>query len=102
MLRIFARLRGLGEGKEAQKHLEQASEALLGLVESYKRSIANHDELQPAEKYDAFCAVLDRDIQFAGRHQPGACSAFDQLSVNRQPERFKSFSDSADRSISDR
>jgi len=51
---------GSAVGKEVRKHLEQASEALLGLVNSYKQSIANH-ELQPAEKYDAFCDVLDRD-----------------------------------------
>lgn len=53
---------GSAVGKEVRKYLEQVSEALLGLVESYKQSIANH-ELQPAEKYDAFCAVLDRDAR---------------------------------------
>jgi hypothetical protein len=51
---------GTSVGKEVRKHLEQASIALLGLAESYKQSIANH-ELQLAEKYDAFCAVLERD-----------------------------------------
>lgn len=53
---------GSSVGKEVRMHLERASEALFGLVESYKQSTANH-ELQPAEKYDAFCAVLDRDTQ---------------------------------------
>lgn len=53
---------GSSMGKEVRTQLEQASEALLGLVESYKQSIANY-ELGPAEKYDAFCALLDRDAQ---------------------------------------
>jgi hypothetical protein len=53
---------GSSVGKEVRKHLEQASEALLGLVECYKRSIVSH-ELQPAEKYAAFCTVLERDTQ---------------------------------------
>ena len=51
---------GSSVGKEVRKHLEQASEMLLGLVESYQRAIAKQ-ELQPAEKYDAFCAVLALD-----------------------------------------
>jgi hypothetical protein len=51
---------GSSVGKEVRKHLDQAAEALLGLVESYKRSIAGH-ELQPAERYEAFCAVLECD-----------------------------------------
>jgi tRNA uridine 5-carbamoylmethylation protein Kti12 len=53
---------GSSVGKELRRHLEKASEALLGLVESYKQSIANH-ELEPAEKYVAFCVVLDRDTR---------------------------------------
>lgn len=51
---------GSSAGKEVRKHLERASGAILELAESYKQSTANH-ELRPAEKYDAFCAVLERD-----------------------------------------
>jgi hypothetical protein len=53
---------GTSVGKEVRKHLEKVSEALAGLVDSYDQSVANH-ELQPAEKYDMFRAVLDRDTQ---------------------------------------
>jgi hypothetical protein len=51
---------GSSAGKEVRKYLEQASETLSELVESYKQSVANH-ELQPAGTYEAFCAVLERD-----------------------------------------
>jgi hypothetical protein len=53
---------GSSVGREVRKHLEQVSESLAGLVESYEECVANH-ELQPAEKYDSFRAVLERDTQ---------------------------------------
>jgi hypothetical protein len=48
-------------GAEVRKHLEQASGALVGLVESYKQSVAGQ-ELFPAEKYHVFGVVLERDV----------------------------------------
>jgi hypothetical protein len=53
---------GSSVGKEVRKHLEQVSEVLNGLGESYEQSVANH-QLQPAEKYKQFRSVLDRDTQ---------------------------------------
>lgn len=53
---------GSSVGKEVRKHLDRAAEALRGLRESFKQAIGEH-ELQPAETYDAFCTVLDRDAQ---------------------------------------
>jgi len=51
---------GSSAGKELRTHLEQAREALAGLAVSSKQAVADQ-QLEPAEKYDAFCAVLARD-----------------------------------------
>jgi hypothetical protein len=51
---------GSSAGREVRTHLHRASEALLGLTESYRQAITEH-QFEPAAKYDAFCFVLERD-----------------------------------------
>ena len=51
---------GSSAGREGRTHLHRASEALLGLAESYRQAITEH-QLEPTAKYDAFCSVLERD-----------------------------------------
>ena len=48
-------------GREVRNHLQQASEALRGLPESCRRAIRDQP-FEPAEKYDAFCSMLERDV----------------------------------------
>ena len=45
---------------QVRKHLEQAREALMALPDSCRRAIEDH-QLEPSEKYDAFCSMLERD-----------------------------------------
>lgn len=52
---------GSSAGGEVRKHLEQAREALIGLPESCRGAIADQ-RLEPSEKYDAFCSMLERDV----------------------------------------
>ena len=47
-------------GGQVRKHLEQAREALMALPDSCRRAIEDH-QLEPSEKYDAFCSMLERD-----------------------------------------
>lgn len=51
---------GSRTGREVRNHLEQASEALIGLSESCRRAIRDQ-QFEPAGKYDAFCSMLERD-----------------------------------------
>ena len=51
---------GSATGLEVRKHLQQASEALSGLSESCRRAIRDQ-QFEPAEKYDAFCCMMERD-----------------------------------------
>ena len=51
---------GSSAGREVRTHLHRASEALLGLAESYGQAITEH-EFEAAAKYDVFCSVLARD-----------------------------------------
>ena len=52
---------GSATGREVRDHLEQAGDALIGLSESCRRAIADQ-QFEPAEKYDAFCYMLERDV----------------------------------------
>lgn len=47
-------------GREVRNHLERAREALIGLPESCRQAIRDH-QLEPSGKYDAFCCTLERD-----------------------------------------
>ena len=47
---------------EVRDYLNRAVEALSGLAEAYASAVKQHD-LQPAEHYNAFFAVLDRDTR---------------------------------------
>jgi hypothetical protein len=51
---------GSAAGRELRRHLEQGREAIIGLPESGRRATRDH-QLEPSEKYDAFCSVLERD-----------------------------------------
>jgi hypothetical protein len=51
---------GSSAGRAVRTHLHRARETLLGLAESYRQAIIDH-QLEPAAKYDAFCSVLERD-----------------------------------------
>jgi hypothetical protein len=51
---------GSSAGLEVRTHLQRASEALIGLTESCRQAISRN-ELEPAEKYNAFCSTLQRD-----------------------------------------
>jgi hypothetical protein len=52
---------GSAAGREVRDHLQQAGDALIGLSESCRRAIADQ-QFEPAEKYDAFCSMLERDV----------------------------------------
>ena len=52
---------GSRTGREVRNHLQQASEALRGLPESCRRAIRDQS-FEPAEKYDAFCSMMERDV----------------------------------------
>ena len=51
---------GSATGLEVRRHLQQASEALNRLSESCRRAIRDQ-HFEPAEKYDAFCCMMERD-----------------------------------------
>ena len=51
---------GSATGREVRSHLDRAREALTGLRESCRQAIHDH-QLQPSERYDAFCCMLERD-----------------------------------------
>ena len=51
---------GSATGREVRNHLQQASEALVGLSESCRRAIRDQ-QFEPARKYDAFCSMMERD-----------------------------------------
>lgn len=53
---------GSPAGREVRTHLQNAREALIGLADSCRESIAAH-QLEPASPYDAFCSMLNRDAQ---------------------------------------
>lgn len=53
---------GSPAGREVRTHLEHARDALVGLAESCRRAMNEH-ELAPSEKYDAFCSMLERDVR---------------------------------------
>jgi len=55
---------GGGEGSQVRTQLTRADEALDGLGDVFTR-IVRGDNLQPAVKYDAFIALLERDAQDA-------------------------------------
>ena len=47
-------------GGQTRQYLRRAVQALTGLTESYERAVKEL-RLEPAEKYQAFLSVLDRD-----------------------------------------
>lgn len=51
---------GSAAGREARSHLERAREALIGLPESCRQAILDY-QLEPSEKYGAFCRMLESD-----------------------------------------
>jgi hypothetical protein len=53
---------GSPAGREVRTHLEHARDALVGLPESCRRAIVDQ-QLEPSEKYDAFCSMLERDVR---------------------------------------
>ena len=53
---------GSGSSGEVRRYLNHAVEALSGLAEAYATAVKQQN-LQPAEPYQAFLAVLDRDAR---------------------------------------
>ncbi len=53
---------GSQAGSQVREFLQRAVNALTGLAESCTKAVAKHG-LEPAEKYQAFIAVLKRDAQ---------------------------------------
>ncbi len=53
---------GSQSGSQVREFLQRAVNALTGLAESCTKAVGNHG-LEPAEKYQAFIAVLKRDAQ---------------------------------------
>jgi len=53
---------GSPSGKQVREHLARAAEALRGIEESCA-AVVRREQLAPAEKYQAFFAVLARDAQ---------------------------------------
>lgn len=53
---------GSSVGSQVRSQLEHAREGLSGLAASYNRAVSEQ-QLEPAEKYDAFRSVLERDAQ---------------------------------------
>ena len=53
---------GSPAGREARTHLEHARDALMGLPESCRRAIDDH-QLAPSDTYEAFCSMLERDVR---------------------------------------
>src|SRR6266566_8082406 len=53
---------GSGSSGEVRDYLNRAVAALSGLAEAYAAAVKQQD-LQPAEHYNAFLAVLDRDAR---------------------------------------
>lgn len=51
---------GSAAGREVRTHLEQARETLIALPESCRQAIRDH-QLEPSEKYQAFCGTVERD-----------------------------------------
>jgi hypothetical protein len=53
---------GSAAGREVRTRLQQAREALIGLVESCKRA-AIDQQFEPIAHYDGFCSTLECDVQ---------------------------------------
>jgi len=53
---------GSGTSGEMRDYLNRAADALSGLSESYSTAVKQRN-LQPADSYNAFLAVLDRDAR---------------------------------------
>ena len=51
-----------GQDEQIREFLQRAVNAIVGLVESYRLAVKD-EGLEPAEKYDAFITVLDRDAR---------------------------------------
>ena len=51
---------GSATGSQVRAYLQKASEALIGLTASCRQAVQDR-QLQPTEKYDAFCSVIERD-----------------------------------------
>ena len=51
---------GSASGGQLREFLRRAVEALTGLADAYRAAV-KQDSLEPAESYEAFLAVLDRD-----------------------------------------
>jgi hypothetical protein len=52
---------GSSAGREVRSRLQQARDAMIALFASCRRTIADQ-QLEPSEKYEAFCSVLERDV----------------------------------------
>jgi len=53
---------GSPSSRGVRNELQQAHEALVGLHESCRRAI-DDQQFEPAEKYDAFCSMLEHDVR---------------------------------------
>jgi hypothetical protein len=51
---------GSSAGSQVRGYLQKTSEALIGLAASCREAIHDY-ALEPADKYDTFCSLLERD-----------------------------------------
>ena len=71
-------------GSELRDFLNRAAEALSGLAAAYVSAV-KQENLQPAERYHAFLAVLERDAQDSlAAVELVLAQATPQLAINRQ------------------
>jgi hypothetical protein len=79
---------GSRSGAQVREFLLNAVKALTGLAETCAIAV-KEEGLEPADKYLAFFAVLDRDARrFSCRHSAGSGPTHNQFPVDRQSECF--------------
>ena len=87
---------------QVRDFLNRAVEALTGLADVFSAAV-KQENLQPAERYLAFLAVLERDARDSlATDATGSRPSHDQLPADRQSERFDPSPRAAHRSVSDR
>ena len=91
---------GSQSGGQIREYLGRAAKAMSGLAESCATAV-KQERLEPAERYQAFFAVLDRDAHDSlAAIETGSGATRHQLSIDRQPERFHSSPRAAHGSVS--
>jgi hypothetical protein len=92
--------KGSRSGGQIREYLGRAVKAISGLADSCATAL-KQGRLDPAEKYRAFFAVLERDASDSlAAIELVLAQPANRLSVDRQPERFHSLACASHRSVS--